>query len=128
MDCYVQSIRIQQLNPLSIHNLACIYEMQQRFDLAVKWFDIAIQIDPQNLQIIDSYFGLALTYFKCGYSMKAIEKLDIAISMLNGREIQERSMFEKFYFRYLRAIFHKVSNNFKASIADYESLVKVFNI
>lgn len=78
--------------------------------------------------LVDTYFGLALTYFKSGFPTKAIDILVIAISMLKGKEIQERSMFGRYYFRYLRAICYRVVKDYQKSTEDYESLEKIFKI
>ena len=81
-DCFIQAIRINPLNVYAIHNLACVYEIQNRFQLAIKWFDIAIKLDPLNNELLDTYYSLGLAYYKAGFPEKAVEVLDIAISML----------------------------------------------
>ena len=38
-------------------NMAGEYEMQQRYDIAVKWYYMALQRNPE---LLDAYYGYAL--------------------------------------------------------------------
>ena len=128
IDSYCQALRIQPVQADVMHNLACVYETQQRFELAIKWFDIAIQTDPENEKLLDSYYGAALCFLKNGEPLPAIEKLSQAIILLGGRDIRERKMMHKYYFRYLRAICYRVSGEYKKAEADYVAVKKHFDI
>lgn len=67
IDSYSEALRLMQgVSPDVMHNLACVYESQQRFELAIKWFDMVIQTDPDNEELLDSYYGAALCYLKNG--------------------------------------------------------------
>lgn len=126
VDCFVQTIKSNPLNICAIHNLACAYETQQRYQLAIKWFDIAIKLDPDNKEYLDTYYSLALAYFKSGKPQEAVYVLDKAILMLDNIEITQRAHYDKYYFRYLRALCHRALMKFKESEQDYGDIIKIF--
>lgn len=46
IDSYRQAIRLDSKHTEAMQNLACQHELQQRFELACKWFKTAIIISP----------------------------------------------------------------------------------
>lgn len=109
IDSYRQAIRLRPHFVQALHNLACMYEEQQRFQLGMKWFDIVIKLNPN---ILDSYHGYALCSFKNGNSEVAVKYLNIAIEQMKDEDINNRACFNKIYFRYLRSLCNKKLGKF----------------
>ena len=81
IDSYRQAIRLETKHAQAMINIAGQYELQQRFDLATKWYKIAMVVDPEQL---DAYYGYALCKFKEGDCLTAIDHLTIAIEKLDN--------------------------------------------
>ena len=104
----------------------------------MKWFGIVINMQPDLDKKADSQYGYALCAFKLGRPALAIEFLDKAIYQLNNMDITEQfppeddseggnssnrnakkdvppPRFGKVYFRYLRALSHRLLGNFQKS-------------
>ena len=43
-----RSAQIRAMGTQAMHNLACAYELQQRFDIGKKWFEIALCINEDK--------------------------------------------------------------------------------
>lgn len=106
-------------------NLGGQYELQQRYDLATKWYKIAMIVDPEKL---DAYYGYALCKFKDGDCQQAIDHLSIAIEKLDNRDVKKRSGMHLVYFRYLRSMCYRVSQDFRRSQKDYKDILRAFEI
>lgn len=109
IDSYRQAIRLNPSNIDAMHNLGCSYDVQQRFELGMQWFDRVIQIDP-NMH--DAYHGYALCAFKLGQPKLAIEKLDKVIDMIITKKKQQ--LGEDF----------QASPSFKDDDKDHQTAVK----
>ena len=57
-------------------NLALCYEFQMRYQMAIKWFNFAIQIDKD---LHEAYLGLAISYFKDGDSKSACQAVEVGL-------------------------------------------------
>ena len=57
MDSYRKSIQLDVYNVDSMLNLSALYEMQQRYAVASRWYQLIIKIDPEYLE---AYYGYAL--------------------------------------------------------------------
>ena len=125
IDSYRQAIRIQPYFLDAIHNLACSYEDQKRFVLGMKWFEVAIKLDPSKL---DSYHGYALCSFKTGNPSQSVEYLNKAISMLNNKDLSSREHYHLIYFRYLRSVCYKALGRFDEAQKDYGDINKAFEL
>lgn len=138
-----------------MHNLACVYESQQRCNLSVKWFTLALEIRPNDPKMRDSIYGIALSQFKLGCPEKAIGPLNKAIEQLarmNSLNASEekakaekehedkleageeseyvknmRKNFDKYhYFWYLRALCYRMLGNFEDAKRDYRNIMSAF--
>ena len=125
IDSYRQAIRLNTDHSEAMMNLAAQYEAQQRYDVATKWYNLAIKLNPA---LIDAYFGYALCQFKGGKPQDAAERLSIAIDQLNNEDIEDRSKRHKIYFRYLRALCYKVMGEFVKSQKDYKDILGAFEL
>jgi len=59
-----------------VYNVGCSYYFEKKFLNALKWFEMAIQIDSKNQ---DCYYGKAAACLKLGRfkdALAAIEKVD----------------------------------------------------
>lgn len=54
-------------------NLANCYEYQQRYILAIKWYEFVLKIDKERYE---AYVGLALCYLKDGSLKEALNCAD----------------------------------------------------
>lgn len=139
IDSYRQAINIDPFHIDSIHNLACVYEGQERFQLAIKWFSIALELKSMDQDLKDAYYGMALSYFKSGNAGSAVFPLDMAVKLLaeeieqdrqscirNHGNFMKKKWFDYFYFRYLRALSHRVLGNHLESERDYAYIVEAF--
>lgn len=79
IDSYRQAIRLNPFYVDAMHNLACSYEEQQRFELGTRWFQRVIDLDPH---VWDAYHGFALCAFKGGRADLALEKLNKVIELI----------------------------------------------
>jgi len=157
IDSYRQAIRKDPSHVQSMHNLACVYEAQRRFNLAIKWFTFAKGITQTTTELkpggpalrplrhlidyLNAYYGIALSNFKSGNPGRAVPALDEAIKQLDDRrkasmeEQRQKSLpFKKkpwyafYYFRYLRALCHRVLGNFSGSERDYTGITDAFRV
>lgn len=90
IDSYRQAIGIDPFHIQSIHNLACVYENQKRFKLAIKWFSIAIELKQVDQDLKNAYYGIALSYFKSGNASYSIAPLDTAIKQLDEQILHDK--------------------------------------
>jgi tetratricopeptide (TPR) repeat protein len=105
-------------------NIAAQYELQQRFDVAIKWYKIAIKRQPD---LLDAYYGYALCQLKSGNIKSAIEHLSQAINLLGDVEITNKKQRHLIYFRYLRSLSFKISKDFQNSQNDYSSILPMLD-
>jgi len=63
IDSFRQAIRLNTKHAQSMVNIAAQYDLQQRFNVAIKWYKIAIKRQPD---LLDAYYGYALCQLKCG--------------------------------------------------------------
>ena len=63
IDSYRQAIRLDSKHAGAMINLAAQYEEQQRYDVACKWYKMAMIINPDFLE---AYFGYGICKFKEG--------------------------------------------------------------
>ena len=108
-----------------MHNLGCAYEQQQRYNLSIKWFQMAIKFNPE---LLDSYHGYALSQMCLNEPEPALEYLDRAIEQLKDIDIKNRIHFDKFYFRYLRCLCYRMMGKFEKSKKDYGQIQVNFAI
>lgn len=112
IDSYRQSIRLDTSNHKAMINIAAQYEHQQKYDLSCKWYKLSILISPD---ILEAYFGFALSAFKDGRPQDGVTHLDIAIEKLGGEELADRTKSHLIIYRYLRSLCYRVMGNFKKS-------------
>ena len=121
IDSYRQAIRLNSNHAEAMINLAAQYDVQQRFDVAAKWYKIAMTV---NSDLLDAHFGFALCRFKDGNCEEAIDHLTTAIEKLDGKDIKDRNQRHLVYFRYLRSLCYRVQQDFKRSQKDYKDILR----
>jgi len=72
LDYYLQGIRCSSSHFPCVYNLACVYANLEKHQNALKWFNIAIKIDPNST---DAYYGSSLSSFKMKRFKEAFENL-----------------------------------------------------
>jgi tetratricopeptide (TPR) repeat protein len=72
LDFYLSGIRCTTTNFPCVYNLACVYATLQKHTNALKWFNVAIKIDPNSM---DAYYGSALSSFKMKRFQEAFDNL-----------------------------------------------------
>lgn len=125
IDSYRQAIRLNTQHSEAMINLAAQYEIQQRYELATKWYKIAMVVNPDQL---DAFFGYALCKFKDGDCEDAIDHLTTAVDKLDGKDVKTRPGMHLVYFRYLRSLCYRVQQDFKRSQKDYRDILRAFEI
>lgn len=106
-------------------NLGAQYEIQQKYDIACKWYKLSILIEPNCLE---AYFGFALSAFKEGRPQDGVDHLTIAIEKLNNVDITDRNKRHLIFYRYLRSLCYRVMQDFKKSQKDYKDILRAFEI
>lgn len=69
LDYYLSGVKIDPRHFGCIYNAACSYFFEKKFLNAVKWFDLALKIDPLSK---DSFFGKTVTCLKLGQYTEAL--------------------------------------------------------
>ena len=109
----------------SFYNLACCYELQEKFGIASKWHLLATKL---NSTMPEPYYGFALNQLKLGNPNDALRYLDRAIDLLGGSETVQRNEKLKYMAKYIRAICWRQLGNFEKSYENYQCLQKVIRI
>jgi hypothetical protein len=55
---------------------------------------MASQLDPNNVERLETYYGLGLAYIKSGDAEKAIEKVTMPILLLDDDDSRTRKLME----------------------------------
>lgn len=76
----------------AIYNLGCLYETVKDFELAFKWFYLAKNIEPED---VDVNFALALCYYKLKKYKQAIELLETYCLIENSTDQEGKDEPEK---------------------------------
>ena len=63
LDYYLSGVKIEPTHLGCIHNVGCCHFFLGNFANAEKWFNLAIQVDPQHK---DSYIGKTVSCLKLG--------------------------------------------------------------
>lgn len=88
---------------------------------------------------MNAYYGIALSHFKSGDPLSALPALSTAISQLDEAmllemeecrrqniDFKKKKWYAFFYFRYLRALCHRVLKNYEESERDYVNIIEAF--
>ena len=78
LDYYMSGIKIDPRHFGCIYNAACSHFYEKKYNNALKWFEIALKINPESY---DSYFGKAITCLKLNNVDQALKTIEILDSM-----------------------------------------------
>jgi tetratricopeptide (TPR) repeat protein len=116
-DYYLQGIRCNPNHFPCVYNVACVYSRLDKQCNARKWFNHAIKINPN---ILDSYYGSALSSFKLKNFQEAFNTLK---SIPANAETQSVKQEELIYFR---SQCMKKVGSFHDAEREYKSLMNQF--
>ena len=83
-------------------NLACCYEFQQRYSLAIIWFNYALQI-KNSLE--EAHYGLSLCHIKIGNPQFGLDSIQSAMKLVGD---EDKLKNEKGHYTYIRALAYKL--------------------
>lgn len=72
IDYYLNGVRTNPFHYPCIYNLGCVYYQLEKYLNAVKWFSLAIKVQPSTS---DAYYGCALSNFKLKRFEEALDAL-----------------------------------------------------
>lgn len=73
LDYYLSGVKINPFHFGCIYNAGCSYYFEGKFGNSLKWFDLAVQVDPYSL---DAHFGLATVSLKLGKFQEALQAIE----------------------------------------------------
>jgi tetratricopeptide (TPR) repeat protein len=76
LDYYLSGVKIDPTHLGCIHNVGCCQYFAGKYQNALKWFNLAIRVDPA---FQDSYFGSTMASIKLGHyedALKTIQTLN----------------------------------------------------
>ena len=87
--------------------MACSYYMEKKFRNSLKWFEIAIQLNPFNS---DSYYGKTIACLKLGLNTEALESLHTLQQLQRENPVQAKpsEFYNEGQFTLLNAICNRI--------------------
>lgn len=72
LDYYLSGVKTDPRHFGCVYNVGCSFFMEGKYLNALKWFELAIKINPL---VPDSFFGKAITCLKLGRYEKALSTI-----------------------------------------------------
>lgn len=73
LDYYLSGVKFDPRNYGCIYNAGCSYFYEQKYKNALKWFDLALKVNPSS---IDSSLGKSLSLLKLGCFKEALTAIE----------------------------------------------------
>ena len=118
--CCKETLQLDQKNFECIYNLAVLYDVLHRPELATKWFSLAFRLRQDDERVA---FGLSLSLFKCQKYEKAIDYITEIVE--KAHELCLEEAFHSKNFVYLRALCNRRLHRNPEAERDYKLFIQL---
>ncbi len=115
MDYYLSGVKIDPKHFGCVYNVACSYYFEEKYINSLKWFELAMKIDPKSQ---DCYFGKTACCLKLGKFEQALN----AIDELDNQVLWTSEIYKKEQCTFLHAVCSRIMNNLSKSNLLYSKL------